>query len=69
MMGQGDTKRVAVVKPRVGMAQPERVVITGKTLGIGSTSLKESSGGKGSILRPSICFTFTAAAQRELMKI
>lgn len=67
--GGRDTKRIAVVKPRVSMAQPERVAIREGTLGIGNTSLEESSGGKSSILIPSICLPFTAAAQGELMKI
>lgn len=61
-MGEGDTKRIAAVKPRVSMAQPERVAITGGTLGIGNTSLEESSGEKSSILIPSICLPFTAAS-------
>lgn len=69
LMGEGDTKRIAAVKPRVSMAQPERVAIRGGTLGIGNTSLEESSGGTSSILIPSICLPFAAAAQGELMKI
>lgn len=56
MMGQGHTKKIAVVKTMVGMEQPERIAVTGRTLGIGNTSLEESSGRKGSNLRPASAF-------------